>query len=211
MMSVDNADTFIELFDNMKIINTDNKYGDFPYYHLEDNSDGESMSIDIPLTEVFIAFPDSIEKKMYEFRLNFLFNNMDISSNEDDDMFAKENYEKCFNYFTEITKYLKELKINNFKLTKNIDNIINDDLLSKIVELLISFYNYSNWNIEDFCYSDFDYYTKTLILKLKYYMDNIIMIGNKKIFDMLKENKTKYVVNLNNIFQLIFYILYKIE
>lgn len=209
MIQDDNVDSFIELFDNMKIINTAESFGGFQYYHLEENTMDESINIDIPLTNVFIAFPESIEKKMYEFRLQFLFNNMEIEGNNDD--LTKDNYEKCFNYFTEITKYLKKIKENNFNSNQNIDDIMNEELISKIVELMISFYQYSNWDVDDMCYNDFDNYTKILILKLKYYLDNIIMVGNKHISRMLRENKIKYVMNLNNVFQLIFYILYKID
>lgn len=209
MINEDNVDSFIELFDNMKIINTAESFGGFQYYHLEENTMDESINIDIPLTDVFIAFPESIEKKMYEFRLQYLFNNMDIKDSNDD--LAKKNYENCFNYFTEITKYLKKIKENNFKSNQNIDIIMNKELILKIVELMITLYKFTNWNINDMCYNDLDNYSKMLILKLKYYLDNIIMVGNNNIFRKLQENKIKYVMNLNNIFQLIFYILYKID
>lgn len=209
MMDENNVDSFIELFDNMKIINTAESFGGFQYYHLEENTMDESINIDIPLTNVFIVFPESIEKKMYEFRLQFLFNNMEIEGSNDD--LTKDNYEKCFNYFTEITNYLKRIKENNFNSNQNIDIGMSEELISKIVELMISFYEYSTWDVDNMCYNDLDNYTKILILKLKYYLDNIIMVGNKHISRMLRENKIKYVMNLNNIFQLIFYILYKID
>lgn len=203
---MDDSEHFINLFDNLKIIQNDDYYGNYPYYYLEDQFLNETINIDIPLTDVFLCMPECIEHRMYENCLNFMFNNWDLN-----DFPINDNYQKCYDYFSRIAHYLKEVKINNFEETEEIKNILDVNLLSNIFKLFREFYKSTEWDTCDECYNDLDIYTKVLIDKLKYYIDVLIIDKKSDEYKTVSKNRVQYIMNLNNIFQLIFYILFKIE
>lgn len=203
---MDDTQHFIDLFDNLKIIQNDEYYSKYPYYYLEDQYLDETINIDIPLTELFICMPECIEHRMYENCLNYMFNNFDLN-----DFPINNNYQKCYEYFSRIAHYLKEIKLNNFKETKEIKKKLDVKLLKDVFELLREFYYSTEWDTSDECYNDLDIYTKALIDKLKYYIDILIINRDSDEYKIISKNRIQFIMNLNNIFQLIFYILFKIE